>query len=444
VTASRLPVPGQDSGTWGEILNSFLSVEHNSDGTLKASGSLSGKYSLPGGGVPLNDLSAPVQASLAKADAASAGTIIDATSTVKGAVRLAGDLAGTANSPAIASGAVTGTKIANGVVNDAHISSSAAIDQAKISGLSSSLSNKSDIGHTHTIANVTNLQSQLDDKASQTHTHVEADITGLATSLANKANTSHTHNSSSITDIDQRISDTIGNKIIAGSNIGVDYDAGTGETTISATISGGGGAGGSTTVDTVAGRTGDVVLVAGDITGGTFATARIPNLDAAKLTTGTLDIARIPTGTAGTQVALGNHTHAQADITGLTAALSGKASTASLSAVATSGSYADLSSKPTIPAQVNIIAGSNVTVSGSYPNITVNSTLPAVVSELLVVKYSGGQYPALPASKPAGVSLVLFKGPVQPTSVNVLGGIPAYIGDGASQIMADYEYRDLT
>lgn len=40
---ARLPVPGNDSGTWGEVLNDFLSVEHNADGTLKASGSLSAK-----------------------------------------------------------------------------------------------------------------------------------------------------------------------------------------------------------------------------------------------------------------------------------------------------------------------------------------------------------------------------------------------------------------
>ncbi|HKX73157.1 MAG TPA: right-handed parallel beta-helix repeat-containing protein [Candidatus Saccharimonadales bacterium] len=37
---TRLPVPGQDDGTWGNILNDFLSVEHNSDGTLKTSGTL--------------------------------------------------------------------------------------------------------------------------------------------------------------------------------------------------------------------------------------------------------------------------------------------------------------------------------------------------------------------------------------------------------------------
>ncbi len=67
----------------------------------------------------------------------------------------------------------------------------------------------------------------------------------------------------------------------------------------------------------------------------------------------------------------------------------------------------------------------------------------AGLSELLVIKYSGGSYPALPASKPAGVNLILFKGPDQPTSLNVNSGIPSYVGDGANQIMADYEYRLL-
>ena len=33
----RLPIPGQDSGDWGDILNSFLQVAHQSDGTLVTS-----------------------------------------------------------------------------------------------------------------------------------------------------------------------------------------------------------------------------------------------------------------------------------------------------------------------------------------------------------------------------------------------------------------------
>lgn len=33
---ARLPVPGSDANQWGDILNSFLSVAHNSDGTIRA------------------------------------------------------------------------------------------------------------------------------------------------------------------------------------------------------------------------------------------------------------------------------------------------------------------------------------------------------------------------------------------------------------------------
>ncbi len=34
---SRLPIPGSDAGTWGDILNDFLNQAHNSDGSLKTS-----------------------------------------------------------------------------------------------------------------------------------------------------------------------------------------------------------------------------------------------------------------------------------------------------------------------------------------------------------------------------------------------------------------------
>ena len=32
---ARLPIPGGDDGAWGDILNNFLRIEHNSDGTQK-------------------------------------------------------------------------------------------------------------------------------------------------------------------------------------------------------------------------------------------------------------------------------------------------------------------------------------------------------------------------------------------------------------------------
>lgn len=32
---ARLPIPGGDNGTWGDLLNDFLRTSHNADGTLK-------------------------------------------------------------------------------------------------------------------------------------------------------------------------------------------------------------------------------------------------------------------------------------------------------------------------------------------------------------------------------------------------------------------------
>lgn len=45
---ARLPQPGGDTGTWGDILNDFLSVAHNTDGTLKTgSGGAAGDVNGP-------------------------------------------------------------------------------------------------------------------------------------------------------------------------------------------------------------------------------------------------------------------------------------------------------------------------------------------------------------------------------------------------------------
>lgn len=92
----RLPVPGSDDGQWGDILNAFLLVEHNNDGSLRTpyiptaeKGQSSGVASLDSGGkVPTSQLPA----------AALAG---DATSIDKGVLRLTGDLGGTADSPTV-------------------------------------------------------------------------------------------------------------------------------------------------------------------------------------------------------------------------------------------------------------------------------------------------------------------------------------------------------
>ncbi len=85
---SRLPTPGSDDGTWGNILNDFLSVAHNSDGTVKTSelgsGSATNSVFLRGDG----SWATPPSSS-------------DATTSTKGVIQLAGDLGGTAAVPTI-------------------------------------------------------------------------------------------------------------------------------------------------------------------------------------------------------------------------------------------------------------------------------------------------------------------------------------------------------
>lgn len=62
---ARLPQPGADDGTWGDVLNDFLLTEHNADGTHKS------------GPTPV------------------------ATATTYGTVQLSGDLGGTASAPTV-------------------------------------------------------------------------------------------------------------------------------------------------------------------------------------------------------------------------------------------------------------------------------------------------------------------------------------------------------
>lgn len=116
---ARLPQPGSDDGTWGNILNDFLGVEHNTDGTLKPSGTLatkaddadvvhlSGSETISGTKsfatsptvpTPTNPTDAATKAYV---DSASGTVVPDASSSTKGIVQLAGDLGGTATAPTV-------------------------------------------------------------------------------------------------------------------------------------------------------------------------------------------------------------------------------------------------------------------------------------------------------------------------------------------------------
>lgn len=114
----RLPNPGGDSGAWGGILNDFLAVEHNTDGTLKQSDAISGAVQSSDIGQPsgIASLGATglVPTTQLGGSGASGSTFLrgdqtwvtppgmsDATASSKGIVQLAGDLAGTASAPTV-------------------------------------------------------------------------------------------------------------------------------------------------------------------------------------------------------------------------------------------------------------------------------------------------------------------------------------------------------
>lgn len=73
----RLPIPGQDSDTWGDVLNDFLSTTHNTDGTLKTTAiTASGGYTKPATGIPSTDMDSSIQTSLGNANTALQPSIV--------------------------------------------------------------------------------------------------------------------------------------------------------------------------------------------------------------------------------------------------------------------------------------------------------------------------------------------------------------------------------
>ncbi len=141
---ARLPQPGGDSGQWGDILNSYLDVAHQTDGSLK-NGSVT-TNTIANGAVTPAKLSSSGQPSTGQAltydgtefawsTLTSSGSVPDATPSVKGLVQLAGDLSGSSDAPVIAAAAVSSAKIATNAVTtvkitDANVTSAKLADGA--------------------------------------------------------------------------------------------------------------------------------------------------------------------------------------------------------------------------------------------------------------------------------------------------------------------------
>jgi hypothetical protein len=116
---ARLPQPGGDQDTWGDVLNNFLSVELNPDGTLKKAGDIaaaapndsvihnSGDETIAGNKTFSSSPIVPTPSTSTAAanksyvDSTASAGAPDATTTSKGIVKLAGDLGGTADLPTV-------------------------------------------------------------------------------------------------------------------------------------------------------------------------------------------------------------------------------------------------------------------------------------------------------------------------------------------------------
>jgi hypothetical protein len=181
--------------------------------------------------------------------------------------------------------------------------------------------------HTHPLEDITGLDNALLGKAAISHTHPQSDITGLDTALLGKASATHTHPLSDLTNSGA----TTGQVVTWDGSAWVPQDASGGVTSYN-----------------------DLTNVPSTFPPSTHTHA------VTDITSGTLAIARIPTGTTSSTVCIGNdsrlsdartptaHTHAISEVTGLQTALDGKQ--ASGNYVTTSGGITAIAVVATMPA----------------------------------------------------------------------------------------------
>ena len=310
---ARLPSIGNDDGMWGSILNDYLLVSHAGDGTLKQQSIIdAGAYIAPSNGIPLTDLSVSVQNTLTKAD-----TAIQSVPVLSVAGR---------------TGAITVTKSDVGLSN---VDNTNDLSKPISTQTQLALDAKAAQIHSHAIADIINLQSALDaklDTATLGDFVTSSDLTttlgdyatsnDLSTGLATKANTSHIHTISDVTSLQS----TLDTKVNTA-----DLD----EYTTSSDLSTG--------------------LASKADTSHTHNIADITSLQSTLDAKANVSSLSDYVTSDGLTTTLDDY----ATMADVTSSLSTKADTASLAAVATSGSYNDLTDKPTIP---------QITVSSTAPS----------------------------------------------------------------------------
>lgn len=209
--------------------------------------------------------------------------------------------------------------------------------------------------HTHAQSDITGLATALSGKANSSHTHAQSDITGLATALSGKSDTSHSHSNATTTAAGFMSKDDKSklDGIATGAN----------KTTVDTALS-------STSTNPVQNKVVNTALSGKANTSHTHTQSQVTGLE---------------TALAGK--AASSHSHAQSDITGLATALSGKSDTSHSHSVATTSAAGFMSkddktklngiatgannyTHPSTHAASMITGLAGVATSGSYTDLT--------------------------------------------------------------------------
>lgn len=186
---ARLPEPGGDTGQWGNVLNDYLRVVHNDDGSLKtgavsASGLQNNSVNvakIATIGIPTSGQALTFDGTdLAWSTISGSGSVPDATTSSKGLVQLSGDLGGTAAAPTVPGLASKEAVVSTGTTTQYYRGDKSwqTLDKAAI-GLVN-VDNTSDANKPVSSA----TQTALNAKANTAHTHSAADITSGTISTA--------------------------------------------------------------------------------------------------------------------------------------------------------------------------------------------------------------------------------------------------------------------
>lgn len=338
MASPRLPIPGDDSGTWGEILNEFLLVSHNGDGSIRAG-------AVPASGTPddnsvstakLQDGSV-TEPKLAVSNAPANGNVLTWTgSDLTWQVPASAPVSSVAGK----TGAVALTKGDVGLTN---VDNTSDLGKPISTAIQGALNDKADIGALAPVATSGSYDDLIDTPAIPV-----AGTSGSTFAAGNDARITGAIQASTATtkgDILAATGSSAFNRVGIGSNgqvLEVDSTQATGlkwATPASAPVS------------SVAGKTGAVTLTASDVSGlSTVATTGVYT-----------DLTGRPTLSA---VATSG---AYTDLSGRPA----------LTTVATSGSYDDLTNKPTIPTAgtsgSTYAAGNDTRITGAFQTSTVTT-----------------------------------------------------------------------